>query len=183
MDGTIAARSQANPVFILPAALNACAEDAGRAVVERLLRLPASGAPGPVVVIDGDGMTDLRESISEHMQGRGTPVPGGAPDLGLPAQHYNVIGEGRAPAAPLFVEIDDTGAAGVPLPQPVAGRLGILIRCRDAKEMLSVAARYAGAAAAYVQAADDDAPLAELLRALLAPGGVRLTVSPLPPAL
>lgn len=186
MDTTIAAPAGTNPVFILPGALNACAEEAGRALVELLLAERAM--PGPVFVIDGDGLVDLRETIAESMHGRAfaSERPWRAAQLAQQADLLrldgcSVIGEGLATdaamAAPLFVEMTGASlAAGAP-PPPGAGRRGVLVRCRDALELLTLAAAYARAPACYVQAGGEDAPLAKSLALLLDRPPTRLTIS------
>lgn len=187
MDTTIAAPGAAYPVFILPGALNACAEEAGRALVELLLAEEAM--PGPVFVVDGDGLVDLRETIAESMHGRAfaSERPWRAAELAQQAgllrlSGCNVIGEGLATdaamAAPLFVEMAGASLpAGVPARPLAAGRLGVLVRCRDALELLTLAAAYARAPACYVQASGEDAPLVKLLAALPDRPRTRLTVS------
>lgn len=181
MDMTIAARAEAHPVFILPGALNACAEEVGRALVELLLHKPGEGGmPGPVFVVDGDGLVDLRETITESMHGRmfAPGHPWRTRQASPPGRGCRVVGEGLAAdvgrASPLFVEMDGESLSAAP---PGAGQLGMLVRCRDAMELLTLASRCAAAPACYVHAGSDDAPLATLLARLLDRPPMRLTIS------
>jgi len=181
MDISVVARAEAYPVFILPGALNACAEEVGRALAELLLHGPPAGAmPGPVFVIDGGGLVDLRETIADSMHGRmfapGHPWRTREAGSARPGR-WRIVGEGLAAdagrATPLFVEVDGAGLAA----PPDAGPLGMLVRCRDPIELLTLASGCAGASGCYVHAGLDDAPLAAALARLLERPSLRLTIA------
>lgn len=187
------AQAKAQPVFILPGALNACAEDVGQALVELLLQTSKkNGVPGPVFVIDGAGLVDLRETIAEKMHNRAFLLEEqlSPPDFVQRANllHQNgwsVIGEGTATAptlaSPLFVEVDgDQLLNGSPASLRVPFRLGILVACRDSRALLTFASHYDGTSLCFVQAHADDSSLTKLVSELLDRPGMQTTISTSP---
>ncbi|TFW25561.1 hypothetical protein [Duganella callida] len=186
MKPLIASQPQAHPVFILPAALNACAEDAGRALVAALLRPGGVGAVGPAFVIDGDGLVDLVETITDAMDGqedRGAATSA-APQLAalLTQPATSIIGEirrrdGAQPAA-LYLEIDGAALSDMAALLSVASHgTGLLVRCGDFQCMANLAAMCVGTGAVYLHAAAEDALLARLLASIFPAAPGLLTIS------
>ncbi|MYM68441.1 hypothetical protein GTP45_16615 [Pseudoduganella sp. FT55W] len=183
MDALPATQPKFCPVFILPEALNSCAEDAARAIVDLLLNPPIPGLViGPVFVLDGTGIVDLRESYTECMHGRsfaGAFAASSACQESAVLAGGAVIGEGLpladGMATPLMIEVDGDTALDPGL--PTTASTGFMVACSDARMMLSLAARHAGAPACYVQAREEDMPLARLLGAVLRDNGSHLKIS------
>ncbi|SEN50000.1 hypothetical protein SAMN05428959_102153 [Duganella sp. CF517] len=171
------------PVFILPDALNARAEDAAAAIVALLLAPPPPGLViGPLFIIDGHGMVDLRESFAERLHGRRFAAEVDADSAyqsAIDLAGGQVVGEGspRAAgmAAPLMIEIGGHTALASDL--PASRGAGLLVACADAQMMLSLALRHGRGRACYVQADSGDMPLARLLGALLAQAGGVVTAA------
>lgn len=182
------------PVFVLPGALNARAEEIGDRLVAHLLgAAPGAAAlrPGAVLAIDGDGFVELRESIIDAITAApARPVSQAGlrqaylAQAGLLRRHpaVNLIAEG-APDTPdatlqaLFFETD--GAAVLAAPALAAatalagGPAGLLVRCRDDDEYWQLAGSLPRCAAVCLLVEDSDAAmgarLAPPLTALNAP--------------
>lgn len=146
-----------NPVFILPAALNARAEHLGQQLLRQFTPpgLHQAHKTSLVVAIDGPGFIDLREAIMETVSAM-PPVPmanysiscyhRGSVDRLLNAAEVALLAEGAEPvdapsgARAMFAEAE----AGVLLAAPQLaeerpGPAALLLRCADAGQLLAVA--------------------------------------------
>lgn len=173
-----------NPVFVLPQALNARAEHLGQQLVRQFgPGQPRSACrPGLVVAIDGDGYIDLREAIIDAVSALPAMAVAsravqyshaGSVDRLLGDSHVDLLAEGadaagQRAARAMFAEVDAAALLAAPaLAEQRPGPAGLLVRCRDAAELLAVAARLGPQLAAGLHLADGDEALATRLLPLL----------------
>ncbi len=134
----------------------------------------------PLFVLPG-ALNARAEAIGRHVVSalsRGTPCPVYAID----GPGYVDLREAMLDAmlASMFVEIDGSAPHSSAL-APAAAAHGQLVRCRDAAELLSLAAALPGQTDIGLQMADGDAPLAVALgQALAGRSGQILINTPFP---
>lgn len=193
------------PVFVLPGALNARAEEIGSRLVACLLgAAPGSTAlrPGAVLAVDSDGFVEMRESIIDAITAApASPAPLPALRLaylaqaGTLRQHpaVSLIAEGvqdgqltDTTLQALFFETD--GAAVLAAPALAAalaltgGPAALLVRCRDGDEYLRLAACLPPCAAVCLQVEDSDAGIGTRLAPPLMDLGVPILCNRFPAA-
>ena len=146
-----------NPVFILPAALNARAEHLGQQLLRQFTPpgLHQAHKTSLVVAIEGPGFIDLREAIMDTVSSM-PPVAmanysiscyhRGSVDRLLNDAQVDLLAQGAEPvdapsgARAMFAEAEAGTLLGSPqLAEERPGPAGLLLRCADAGQMLAVA--------------------------------------------
>lgn len=169
-----------NPIFVLPAALNARAEHLGQQLLKQFHPCSARGVfkPSLVVAIDGDGYIDLRETIIDGISAM-PPVPlpnrsahdehADTVDRLLGDKHVDLLAEGvdvrgQRAARAVFAEADAATLLATPmLAEERPGPAGLLVRCANAADMLNVAAQLGRQSVAGLHMAEGDTELATRL--------------------
>ncbi|MFD2140059.1 aldehyde dehydrogenase (NADP(+)) [Ancylobacter oerskovii] len=164
--------SSINPVFLLPAALESRAEALGTAFVGSLTMGAGQFCtnPGLVIAIEGEGLDRFLASAGTAMAGAPsatmlTPGIAGAYAKGVTAlagAGATEIARGGAEAGPnacrpaLFVAEAGAFLSEAALSHEVFGASSLVIRCRDAAEMLAIARAVEGqlTATLHLDAAD-----------------------------
>ncbi|MCB4767548.1 aldehyde dehydrogenase (NADP(+)) [Ancylobacter sp. Lp-2] len=168
--------SSINPVFLLPAALESRAEALGTAFVGSLTMGAGQFCtnPGLVIAIEGEGLDRFLASAGAAVSGAPaatmlTPGIAGAYAKGvtaLAAAGATEIARGGAEAGPnacrpaLFVAEAGAFLSEAALSHEVFGASSLVIRCRDAAEMLAVARAVEGQLTATLHLDAADHPLA-----------------------
>lgn len=168
----------AYPVFVLPGALNSFAEETGRALANAVLRSSLEyGTVGPVFVIDGSGLLDMSETITDVMFGKGYLTPRAATEHVFTntasMEGVTVIGEGlettEGRAVPLFLEINTASVHEIlPLLSLPSAGVGVVVKCDSFEVMATFMAQTRDCVSCFVFAIDEDEPLSKLVRALFA---------------
>ncbi|WP_454711661.1 aldehyde dehydrogenase (NADP(+)) [Cupriavidus nantongensis] len=176
--------SSINPVFLLPAALDARGEEIGRQLVDSLVMGVGQFCtnPGLVIGIEGPALDKFRASALAALQGKPAATmltPGihaayeqGVAQLssldGLQRIGNGVDGNGANQARPAMFET--TAAqflADHRMQAEVFGPSTVLVVCRDFEEMLTVARRLEGQLTATMQLDDADHAAAQRLLPVL----------------
>ena len=164
--------SAINPVFLLPGALAEGAADLGRAFVGSLTL--GSGQfctnPGLVIAVDGPDLDTFAAAAGDAVAGTAptamlTPGIADAYRHGVQALEGEAAvvargSEADAPAAQCRAALFSSDVAGflgsAALQSEVFGASGVIVRCADAAELLTVAAGVEGQLTATIHAADSD---------------------------
>ncbi len=176
--------SSINPVFLLPAALDARAQEIARHLVDSLVMGVGQFCtnPGLLLAVESPALDVFRQGAIAALAEKTaatmlTPGISQAYDNGV-AQLGDIeglrrIGTGQAPTGPnqarpaLFETTAARFLADHRMEAEVFGPSSVLVVCRDHEEMLSVARRLEGQLTATVQAdAGDSAPARSLLTVL-----------------
>ena len=177
--------SSINPVFLLPAALHARAESLARGCVESLVLGAGQFCtnPGLVLGIEGDGFdrflaeaaraladkpaqTMLSAGIHAACR-RGVERWAATPGVRCVAQGVDAAPARNAARAALFVTDAAHFRNDAALVDEVFGPAGLIVRCRDAEEMLALAEALEGQLTATLQLHAADAADLALARRLL----------------
>lgn len=171
-----------NPVFLLPAALQARATALAQAWVQSLTMGAGQFCtnPGVVVGVDGDALSAFAEAAvtaAEAVAGQKMLTSGihraylaGVETLSDGAERLGGEGTDAAPqcARPALFRTDAATWAETPaLRHEVFGPAGIIVTCKDRDEMLAVAEGLEGQLTATLQADEADHTLARDLLAVL----------------
>lgn len=176
--------SSINPLFVLPAALAQRTDGIARGFVDSLVLGAGQFCtnPGLVVAIDGAPFAAFIESASAALRDKAaqtmlTPGIHAAYTAGLARLAYQpgvaLAARGVAEAGPsqacaaLFVTDAQTFLASPVLGEEVFGPASTVIRCKDAAELLQVAAKLEGQLTATLHLNADDAADLDLARMLL----------------
>ncbi|QBR01939.1 aldehyde dehydrogenase (NADP(+)) [Paraburkholderia pallida] len=172
--------TSANPNFVLPHALRKRAHDFAAIFVERMTAGVGQMClkPGLIVAIEGEGYGALRDALGEALSGvAAEPMlsPGIHDHYCSEAERSRVapsstsIAKGRAPQARFEgqSEIFELAAAEVLATPSLAGEMfgpaAMLVRCRDAEQMLAVAASLRGQLTVALHLEPEDMDLAKRL--------------------
>ncbi|MFZ5748377.1 MAG: aldehyde dehydrogenase (NADP(+)) [Pseudomonadota bacterium] len=153
--------SSVNPVFLMPAALEARAEVLGAAYVGSLTMGAGQFCtnPGIVIGIEGPGLNRFIATASEALLGAGaqtmlTPGIHRAYESGVArmasAPALTLLAQGQEPTGPvcgraaLFTVAAKDFLADKELAEEVFGAVSLVVRCADAEEMGAVAATVEG---------------------------------------
>jgi 2,5-dioxopentanoate dehydrogenase len=190
--------SSVNPVFVLPAALKARAEDFAVRLVESLTMGVGQLCtnPGLVIALEGDDFGRLRNALTKAVEPKaaGTMLTSGihqAYERGVEklAIHRNVSPVGRGQAAapstcaaqPVIFETDARAfLASKDLEQEIFGPATLLVRCRDESEMRAVAEYVEGQLTATLHIEDGDIEIAQRLLPTLERKAGRILVNGFP---
>jgi NADP-dependent aldehyde dehydrogenase len=185
--------SSINPVVLLPGALDARAEDIGKAFVGSLTLGAGQFCtnPGLLIAIDGPGLERFLASAAEALQAAQPATmltPGihksyceGVERLGSHAKvttvAKGVAGEGYQGTAALFTATADDFLGHPEMQEEVFGSAGVLVRCRDEAAVAKVLEGLEGQLTAAVHIADSDLPAAQRLLPLLEKKAGRILIN------
>ncbi len=190
--------SSVNPVFVLPGALKARAEDFATRLVESLTMGVGQLCtnPGLVVALEGEDFGRLRAALSKAIEPKAaatmlTPGIHQAYNRGVEklASNRSVspVGRGQSPAPtacaaqPVIFETDARSfLATKELEQEVFGPATLLIRCRDTQEMKAVAEFIEGQLTATLHLEQSDIEIAQGLLPTLERKAGRILVNGFP---
>lgn len=167
-----------NPMFVLPAAIAARAENLGKGWAQSLTMGAGQFCtnPGIAVVIDGDGADRFVQSAAEALQGIAAQTmltDGIAQAFCAGRDHFKADNaaravhvadsEGRNAAPALFETTVQEFLANPSLHEEVFGPLGLVVRAASQAEMVSLAKGLAGQLTITLQLEDDDFDAAQAL--------------------
>jgi alpha-ketoglutaric semialdehyde dehydrogenase len=189
--------SSINPVFLLPAALNARGEGIARGFVDSLVLGAGQFCtnPGLAIAIDGEALKHFVKAASAALTDKAaqTMLTSGicsayeegegrlAATQGVEAIAQGVAATGPTQArAALFVTDASTFLATPDLEDEVFGPASTIVRCKDEREMLAVAEHFAGQLTATIQMDADDLGAVQSLVPILERKAGRILVNGFP---